>query len=598
VNLNLLNLFAPPATAQSSARGALSSRPPGASASISSGADLGDLMFGQLLAAQLQSSKVAVPLGSAAASSGLSAQLSAQLQAAIAQLLQDGTTLEQIVKGLASSLGSNFLTQLHLQAGVSANASAQAAVVTMLERALGPPSNGPPQATPAQTAAALVQRLVQVAGALAKVGADATGQQHDSLGTISDATAGDTPAPSTTAGILQAALVALQQIPAGGTSSAPPTTASGDPPSVQLQLGSQALGPPQAGSQPVPPPVPWVPTTAGAQAGGDAGPLASSVARTKALIAQTEANATSAPQQSLAQAPAPTVATDPALTLVGTGADTVIGRILARAANVAAQSASPAQSVTAQTATAVLQPHVAVAPAGSSAGGTPSDAMLASLLRTLQSALAALPPPKALPAQADASTSAAVPAAPANAPNVAFVATSLGIAPANPAVTPNVPGAAPQAAPPQPPVDPNAVVDQVLRGITLRTLSDGSQTVQMRLVPEALGNVTVNLQVQNGSVNATLLAQNTDVRDALLANQQMLSRSLADAGLRLSSFTVNLANNGQYQQPQNPYQPRFGTTRRYLGTTSSASDETIAAVPAYGPSSTQLAALQWLNALA
>jgi flagellar hook-length control protein FliK len=151
----------------------------------------------------------------------------------------------------------------------------------------------------------------------------------------------------------------------------------------------------------------------------------------------------------------------------------------------------------------------------------------------------------------------------------------------------------------QPPVDPNAVVDQVLQGIQMRTLPDGSQTVQMRLVPESLGSVTVNLQVNNGSVNATLLAQNTDVRDALLANQQALARSLADAGLKLSGFTVNLANQNQYQQQQQANQSRFGTTRRFLGITSSSADEqTVAAVPSYGPTSTQIAALQWLNALA
>ncbi len=133
----------------------------------------------------------------------------------------------------------------------------------------------------------------------------------------------------------------------------------------------------------------------------------------------------------------------------------------------------------------------------------------------------------------------------------------------------------------------------------MNTLSDGSQTVRMRLVPESLGSVTVNLQVQGSSVNATMTAQNTDVRDALLANQQMLTRSLADAGLKLSGFTVNLANQGQYQQQQqNAYQSRFGTTRRFVGVTTSSDDDAIASVPSYGPRSSQIAAMQWLNALA
>jgi flagellar hook-length control protein FliK len=163
----------------------------------------------------------------------------------------------------------------------------------------------------------------------------------------------------------------------------------------------------------------------------------------------------------------------------------------------------------------------------------------------------------------------------------------------NPAPTPSQSQPAAQ----QPPVDPNDVVDQVLQGIRMNTLSDGSQTVRMRLVPESLGSVTVNLQVQGSSVNATMTAQNTDVRDALLANQQMLTRSLADAGLKLSGFTVNLANQG-FQQQQNASQSRFGTTRRFVGVTTSSDDDAISSVPSYGPPSTQIAAMQWLNALA
>jgi len=76
-------------------------------------------------------------------------------------------------------------------------------------------------------------------------------------------------------------------------------------------------------------------------------------------------------------------------------------------------------------------------------------------------------------------------------------------------------------------------------------------------------------------------------------------QSLNDAGLKLSSFTVNLSNGGlPYQQPQNQSQPQFGTTRRSMGLSPSGVDDAVAAVPTYGLPQTQLAALQWLNALA
>jgi flagellar hook-length control protein FliK len=273
----------------------------------------------------------------------------------------------------------------------------------------------------------------------------------------------------------------------------------------------------------------------------------------------------------------------------------VIGRILARAANVAQNqgattSTPPAQDT--QNAT-TLQPQIAVTAANSASNGTLGDALAASLLRNVQNALAALPPMKA-----GSTNSVGAVASTANATQNAL--TSLGLAP----VVNTTVGASttaqttsPVATPPQP-VDANAVVDQVLAGISMRNLSDGSQTVRMRLIPESLGSVTVNLSVQGNAVNATLMAQNTDVRDALLANQQALARSLADAGLKLAGFTVNLANQGQYQQQHTAYQQTwFGTSRRISGI-NSVSDESTAVVPTYGPTATQLAAIQWLNALA
>lgn len=557
MNTNLLNLFS--TTGQTAGSNSLTSVAHGP-ASGSPAANLGDMMFGQLLTAQLQNSGTASPLANGA-NSNLSSQALTQLKTTIAQMLQAGASIQQIANQLAQSLGSSLLTQLQL-AGLNLGQNGNGSLVQMIAQALGPPGNGPPQTM----ADGLVQRFAQVANALAKVGANAAGQQQDSLGTVSDANAGDTPAPNNIAAVAQAALVALQQSarPFAGGVSAPPNA---------------------SGPSPAAPPAPWVPTASSQ-------PNAATLA-----VAASQDNG------------GPTVATNPSLSLVGTGADTVIGRILARAANVAANQSPSAQNAlssqgahpaaaNAQNAP-TLQPQIAVTSASSTSNGAMNDALAASLLRSVQNALAALPSKPDSSANSDSSIASA-----ANTPSPnAGIFTSLGLAPVvntTVGMTPANPSsqAATTATPAQ--VDPNAVVDQVLQGISMRNLSDGSQSVRMRLVPESLGSVTVNLSVQGGSVNATLLAQNTDVRDALLANQQALARSLSDAGLKLASFTVNLANNGQYQQQQQAYQQqRFGTTRRFFGITSTSDEGAVSAVvPTYGPPSSQLAALQWLNALA
>lgn len=522
-------------------------------------------MFGQLLTAQLQGSKTS-SLASNGLGNGQLSTLSSQLQSQITQMLKSGMSIEQIAQQLGASLSSNILAQLQLQ-GVNAS-SLRSSLAQMITKALGPPSNGPPDQTADQMASSLVQRFMQVSNALTTtVSAYATGQQQDSLGSSSDANAGGNSAPKT-AGILQAALVALQQSANGSTSG---TLGSG---------GTQGL---------VPPPAPWVPPGANA-----ANPTSN------ALASQTNMQAASASVQPQQNTGGPTVAANPSLAMLGTGADTVIGRILARAANVAADQANsgnPSTPVDTPSSTATLQPQIAVT--ASASGGAMSDSLTASLLQTLQNAINSLPQQKN-DSSAPGDSSSAVTGVGGAQTSTLLANASLGGMPlittagTNPMATPSQSQPAAQ----QPPVDPNAVVDQVLQGINMRTLSDGSQTVRMRLVPESLGNVTVNLQVQGTSVNATMTAQNTDVRDALLANQQMLTRSLADAGLKLSGFTVNLANQGQYQQQQNAYQPRFGTTRRFVGVTTSSEDDSIASVPSYGPRSSQIAAMQWLNALA
>ncbi len=532
----------------------------------SNGANIGDHMFSQLLAAQLQGSKT-----SSLASTGLgNAQLStvtSQLQSSIEQMLKNGMSLEQIAKQLGTSLSSNILAQLQLQ-GVNTSGLGSS-LSQMISQALGPPSNGPPDQTAAQMASSLVQRFTQIANALTTtVSAYATGQQHDSLGTSSDANAGGSSAPNQTAGIVQAALVALQQSAANGSTSNAQSS----------QNGAQAL---------VPPPVPWVPPATNGANG-----------TTNGLATQNNMQAASAvqPPQSTG---GPTVAANPSLAMLGSGADTVIGRILARAANVAADQANANSSTSsdAPTSTATLQPQIAVT--ASASGGAMSDSLTASLLQAMQNAINSLPQQKSdSSTQADLS-SPATGVGGTQASTLLANATFGGISPLittanNQVATPSQS----QPSAPQPPVDPNDVVDQVLQGIRMNTLSDGSQTVRMRLVPESLGSVTVNLQVQGNSVNATMTAQNTDVRDALLANQQMLTRSLADAGLKLSGFTINLANQGQYQQQQNAHQSRFGTTRRFVGVTTSSDDDAISSVPSYSLSSSQIAARQWLNALA
>jgi len=138
------------------------------------------------------------------------------------------------------------------------------------------------------------------------------------------------------------------------------------------------------------------------------------------------------------------------------------------------------------------------------------------------------------------------------------------------------------------PVDPSDIADQIVRGAFLRTTA-GTSEVQLSLVPESLGDVSVKLVVgASGSVSAHVTADSSAARDVLIAAQPQLNKSLAEAGLKLSSFTVDLSNDG-FGSSAGQTNDRQDPKRRLLSNGSidaigSTEDETgLDAIPAFGP---------------
>jgi hypothetical protein len=137
-------------------------------------------------------------------------------------------------------------------------------------------------------------------------------------------------------------------------------------------------------------------------------------------------------------------------------------------------------------------------------------------------------------------------------------------------------------------VDANAVVDQILRGMAIRT-TDGQSEVRLRLVPENLGDVSVKLIVSGGSVDASIVAHTADAQTALAGGQNQLAKTLADAGLKLQSFTVGLA--GDFTGNRDQSRPNDSQTRsawRRIGGLESVDvdepvDTSLLAVPSFGP---------------
>jgi flagellar hook-length control protein FliK len=291
------------------------------------------------------------------------------------------------------------------------------------------------------------------------------------------------------------------------------------------------------------------------------------------------------------------VAISAPLQAIASGGDTLLGRVITRAMNADAQSSASAADTPAgaqagraangATATGVFTLHPQPNANGAAnalddfltafASAARSDVSLATATTA-----AGVDVPRTESTHGDGVT-APLPPVSAQPPQtvppfaIAIAHESTVVAPVAPA-----PAAQPQ------PVDANAVVDQMLRGMAIRT-TDGQSEVRLRLVPENLGDVSVKLVVSGGSVDASITAHTADAQTALAGGQNQLAKTLADAGLKLQSFTVGLA--GDFAGSRDQSRPNDAwnrpASRRIGGVESVNADEpddaSLLAVPSFGP---------------
>ena len=487
--------------------------------------------------------------------------LQAMLQKKIADMLSQGTSLSDIVQQLATSLANQFAGQF---AGDPVQIRAQ--LQSAFTAALSPPgSTGPPSSV--DTASALAQRFRQVAEVAAGVSGE-TGQSNRLFaGSNSDAatTAGAAPAPqpvtsttgSTTAdSILSGALTAsanLTPSPGDGKTvafagSAPAIGSNGDTPIGRIL--ARALLSLQSNAAPATPPV--APATSAGSTFADSTFAAMSAG---SAFAATSAGSTSAGTSAGTPFAGPSV---PSVASALLAATTSEGSGTAATATTSATTPlSPALTAFLSTFSNALAVSDG-APVSSTAKHANDGDPTASLLATTVTSSNAPTVSAFLPVQPPFSIDGSNAHAPQSANQTAFA----------------------------PPVDPNNVVGQVLQGAFLRTDGTTSQ-VRLSLVPASLGDVSVKLTVTGGTVDAHVIAQTPAAHDALVAGQAQLTRSLADAGLKLNSFNVSLAGGfaGFQQQQQSSTQSQSSGRRLLIGGVDTAEDDesSLLATPSFGP---------------
>lgn len=91
---------------------------------------------------------------------------------------------------------------------------------------------------------------------------------------------------------------------------------------------------------------------------------------------------------------------------------------------------------------------------------------------------------------------------------------------------------------PLPPAVGEQVTSQIVSSLKMQW-KDGIGEAKLHLRPDALGQVSVTLRVEQGAVTAVVKAESPQVQEWVLQHQQALRQQLQDAGLRLDELSVN-----------------------------------------------------------
>jgi flagellar hook-length control protein FliK len=86
------------------------------------------------------------------------------------------------------------------------------------------------------------------------------------------------------------------------------------------------------------------------------------------------------------------------------------------------------------------------------------------------------------------------------------------------------------------------VIQRIARSFN-RISADGG-TINLRLHPENLGSVSMQVRLEGRSLSARLSTETTAARDAIMQDLPALRQRLADQGFDVSKFQVNVAGNG------------------------------------------------------
>jgi flagellar hook-length control protein FliK len=93
-------------------------------------------------------------------------------------------------------------------------------------------------------------------------------------------------------------------------------------------------------------------------------------------------------------------------------------------------------------------------------------------------------------------------------------------------------------------------LDELVNQAKITSRDGKNGQISMKMYPESLGSVNVNLGIENGVLTAKFLVENSEAKDALTANIAFLKETLSNEGITVGSFQVDVRGEGRFLTEQ------------------------------------------------
>lgn len=98
-------------------------------------------------------------------------------------------------------------------------------------------------------------------------------------------------------------------------------------------------------------------------------------------------------------------------------------------------------------------------------------------------------------------------------------------------------------------VEPKEIVEQIVNKVKV-DLTDNKNHIKLSLKPEALGNMTMDIEVSKGGVVAKILVDNYRTKEIIESNIVQLKEGIEDTGMEIKTVEVHVGNNADFNHKE------------------------------------------------